>query len=189
MSSLAVLDGLLLLWSISGWTLLCEALECGDHKWIHDRVCIPSGYNKIKLPAEQVFVEIDFQDISLIAVNNEHETATFAMMIVLSWVEPELIIANVSSQEAGEEDTDWINLDLLAKEELWNPDLWIENLQSFQELNVLNPMRGLILDPQNKTIVFFSSILTTIRCPMTFADFPFDEQVNLPSSITTIPVG
>ena len=114
----------------------------------------------------------DMVGVSLIAVDSEHETVTFSMDIFLTWKEPALIVDTSDDENEGS----FANMELYVKDLVWTPDLWIEDLQSFKEINVLNPMSGIGVETKTSSITLFSSVIAKIRCRMKFNDFPFDEQ-------------
>ncbi len=59
---------------------------------------------------------------------------------------------------------------------LWQPDLVIEKLVNFKILSVLEPLRGLLVDPYYR--VTHNVLCTvTVSCSMDFDNFPLDTQL------------
>ena len=126
----------------------------------------------MQLPSEQVNVSIDFRNAQVMSVNNEAETVTMKLTLVFKWTEPALI-TDVNGTHDG---PPIASLDLSVIKKVWVPDLWIEEVVSFKELDLLNPMSALIVNAENKEVVYFTSAIIEFYCHMNFGDFPFDKQ-------------
>ena len=62
---------------------------------------------------------------------------------------------------------------------IWKPSAYIHNLskmqikKAYENQEVLNIIKS---SPSQQTIMFYTEIEITLACPMTFMQFPFDEQ-------------
>ena len=146
--------------------------SCENSTWLHEKVCLPLNHNKLALPSELVNVSISVRDAQVLTVNNEAETITMKMTLVFRWVEPALI--TYKNREEG--DPGVATLDQTVISTIWNPDLWISEVVSFDQIELLNPMSALIARVDSKEITYMTAVIIEFYCHMQFDEFPFDEQ-------------
>ena len=145
---------------------------CQNHTWLHEKICLPKDHNKLQLPEELVHISIDIRHGQVMSVNDEAETVSMKMTLMFHWKEP-AFITDVNNENDG---PPMATLDQSVIKQIWSPDLWIPEVVSFQELDLLNPMSALIADAKSKKIVYFTSVIINFYCHMQFDDFPFDKQ-------------
>ena len=61
-------------------------------------------------------------------------------------------------------------------EDVWLPNVYIYNLETFEVVEVLSPMSGVWVGA-DKTLLYSQAARVTLYCQMDFAWFPFDTQV------------
>jgi hypothetical protein len=93
------------------------------------------------------------------------------MYLYLNWSDSRLII-----------DSDNLNGDYVVVSSrpisdgtIWKPDLFVYDLVKNKESKLLDPLSGLSIY-KNKVLYYFTTITTTISCPMNFEEFPIDTQ-------------
>ncbi len=61
-------------------------------------------------------------------------------------------------------------------QDLWLPDIQIQNLKQFQRRNIVTDVAGLIIF-QDRRVLYTVSTEAIISCPMKFNAYPLDYQV------------
>ena len=61
-------------------------------------------------------------------------------------------------------------------EDVWLPNVYIYNLETFEVVEVLSPLSGVWVGA-DKTLLYSQAARVTLYCQMDFAWFPFDTQV------------
>ena len=115
--------------------------------------CLPEDYNHLASPSyisenkkteNEINVNLDF-DIRVFEINDIKFTVSFTMYFGVGWEEPRLLRDNAST--SYDADFERVDLDLLKY--LWQPNLYILNLKSYETLNVLSEFAGKLIFTNN----------------------------------------
>ena len=111
--------------------------------------CLPENYNHLVSPSyisenkkteNEINVNLDF-DIRVFEINDIKFTVSFTMYFGVGWEEPRLLRDTASTSSGA--DFERVDLDLLKY--LWQPNLYILNLKSYETLNILSDFAGKLI--------------------------------------------
>ena len=149
--------------------------ECKEKKQQH--VCIPEDYDSFALPSENgtnlIKIRMDIDEV--LEINDNENTITFSGYFNVEWNENRLVLDDsFSGDDYKGSILKPIEIDIL--EDLWQPNVFIYNLVSFDVISVLSPLSGVWISG-SKNVLYSQAVKIKILCPMTFSSFPFDSQV------------
>ena len=159
-------------------SFILKNVKCPGGMLLSSSICLPNGYRKGELPT--VPVEIN----TAIEVNNIREIDDKKMTISLEF-HPQLVWADnrISTNFTEEEAKSGKILNNVNLENIWKPDLMIENLCEFKLHSVLEDLsglaigNGLALGLKNETVIWYEfSAKAVIYCNFDFIRYPMDEQ-------------
>lgn len=162
----------------NGSLFIQENVNCPGGMFLSSSICLPNGYRKGELPA--VPVEIN----TAIEVNNIREIDDKKMTVSLEF-HPQLVWADnrISTNFTEEEKRSGKVLNNVNLENIWKPDLLIENLCEFKLHSVLEDLsglaigNGLALGLKNETVIWYEfSAKAVIYCNFDFIRYPMDQQ-------------
>ena len=154
-------------------------VKCPGGMLLSSTICLPNGYRKGELPT--VPVEIN----TAIEVNNIREIDDKKMTVSLEF-HPQLVWADnrISTNFTEAEKKSGKVLNNVNLENIWKPDLLIENLCEFKLHSVLEDLsglaigNGLALGLKNETVIWYEfSAKAVIYCNFDFIRYPMDEQL------------
>ena len=153
-------------------------VDCPGGILLLSSVCLPKGYRKGEPPT--VPIEIN----TAIEVNNIREIDDKKMTVSLEF-HPQLVWADnrILTNFTEDETKSGKVLNNINLQNIWKPDLLIENLCYFKLHSVLEDMsglaigNGLALGLKNETVIWYEfSAKASIYCNFDFLRYPMDEQ-------------
>ena len=69
-----------------------------------------------------------------------------------------------------------VPVNLVSLKDIWVPNIFIYNLETFKVINVLSPLQGLWIDT-DKNVLYSQFAQITFTCPMRFERFPLDTHI------------
>ena len=155
-----------------------QLVDCPGGILLSSTICIPKGYRKGELPT--VPLEIN----TAIEVNNIREIDDKKMTVSLEF-HPQLVWADnriVTNLTETEKKTGKV-LNNINLENIWKPDLLIENLHTFKLHSILEHVSGLAIGNglavglKNETVIWYEfSAKASIYCNFDFLRYPMDKQ-------------
>ena len=157
--------------------LILQEASCGsDFKCEKDAegskkaVCIPRNYNSFQLPREdgnKVGVSLSY--IKVISVDEDEFSITFETFFNIDWQDERLEITKHHSK-AG-----LMPVDEELIDDIWKPNVFIYDLNSFEVTEVLGRSSGVWVD-EMKNVLYSQAVRMKVFCSMDFGRFPFDVQ-------------
>lgn len=153
-------------------------VDCEGGILLSSSICLPKGYRKGELPTTPLEIN------TAIEVNNIREIDDKKMTVSLEF-HPQLIWAGnrIATNFSEEETRRGKVLNNNNIQNIWKPDLLIENLCYFKQHSVLGDMsglaigNGLALGLKNETVIWYEfSAKASIYCNFEFLKYPMDEQ-------------
>ena len=155
---------------------LCNYSLCNKS----EPVCLPLDYDKSVLPElhEPNRVKVSIHVDEVININQEDSSILFSGYFNVEWNDRRLIMEEFIFQDGGEK-----LVDLKLIEEIWQPNIYIYNLLSFEVENVQPSWTG--VNSQNrklfmdgmKNVLYQQKVNIKINCPMDMSKYPFDSHV------------
>ena len=153
-------------------------VACPGGMLLSSSVCLPKGYRKGELPKIPLEVNAAIEVNNIREIDDKKMTVSLEFHPQLVWADNR-IITNLSEQEIRSGKV--LNNNNL--ENIWKPDLLIENLSYFKIHSVLEDMSGLAigngitLGLKNETAICYEfSAKASIYCSFDFSHYPMDEQ-------------
>ena len=162
--------------------------DCPPNRILSEKVCLLDNYLRADTPisiktktgwseVEEIIVNCETEIISIREIDDKKQTITFEIFVHLQWQDDRIMV------KKGEDPVGtWHTLDSNQIHQIWNPDLTIYNMSSFQRLSILNPTNGFLKiyagsTTSDKVIVdYIFNADVTIACAFKFADYPLDKQ-------------
>ena len=106
------------------------------------KICIPTGYDRLSVPKSKSQtnvsqIEMEFMVMDILEVNDKDFSVTVGMYIGVSWEDLPITEQIFCEKEPCYEP---LNTEILSR--IWQPDLYIYNLKTFNVLKVLNRFEG-----------------------------------------------
>ena len=123
----------------------------------------------------KVSVIVQFGDI--VEVNDVFGTVRFDAFLTVSWCDERLIIMNNGSiwNNQGMGST-WTSLNIKTLDYIWNPDLYIDNIETYKVKKISAPVGDLALS-SNKRFRYNFPVKISLNCPhFEYDTYPFDVQ-------------
>ena len=158
--------------------LRTEGFKCSGG--LSKDLCLPHNYSKTQFPyTEQINhigISIDIDDV--LRITDDTNSITFATYFNVEWNERRLNLmpdfgSFLRQNNSTESVMVSVNLDFIK--DMWIPNIFVYNLVTFKELDVLNKLEGLWIDT-DKNVFYSKAVHITFKCPMRFGRFPFDTQ-------------
>ena len=164
-----LLRGALIVFTSSVFTLTTSANNsCTDMIWLSKDACLTLDYNKEDQPSPKMDVLMNFRIHGVNEVNDNAQTVTMVMNLEMSWQDPRIVLADEDNFNRS-----YINAEGHTK--LWLPEIYIERIIEFKVLKVLKKLSGMVMIGKTD-LYFYTTAIVTVHCPMTFTDYPFDQQ-------------
>ena len=134
-------------------------------------VCLPKNYSKFKLPSEarnEIGVSLDIDQV--LSIDDSTTSIKLSMFFNVEWNDKRMVLSPENGWKRGEMkpfSNDFV-------EDLWLPNIFIYNLQSFEVMKVLSKLSGLWIN-SDKKILYSQAATITYYCPMDFKNFPLDS--------------
>ena len=133
-------------------------------------VCIPKHYNSFQLPKdEDNEVGVSLSYIKVISVDEKEFSITFETYFNIDWQDERLEITKHHSK-AG-----LMPVDEELIDDIWKPNVFIYDLNSFEVTEVLGKSSGVWVD-EEKNVLYSQAVRMKVFCLMDFGRFPFDVQ-------------
>ena len=147
--------------------------------------CIPFGYNNREEPWRYRSIinasfpwnyHFKFHIFDVQEVNDKKQTVGINMYFGIKWLEPRLLI-NETAEEWN--DTKYglpgtVDIAPEVLKQLWNPDLEIYGMDTFDSKSALKDMSSIKIE-KNNHISYSARVDISISCKMTFEHYPLDE--------------
>lgn len=148
-------------------------IECPGGTLLSSRICIPQGYRKGEPPNKPVEIRTSLSIEHIREIDDRQMTITLEISPILSWVDNR-IITNLTVEEKRF----GAILNNVALQDLWKPDLRIDNMRSFQIHSIIESVSGLAIGGVgSQTIVWYQfAAKVTIYCNFDFHRYPMDKQ-------------
>ena len=152
--------------ALCGSDFKCEK-DSDDNK---KPVCIPKKYDAFKLPrAEGNEIGVSLSYIKVISVDEKDFSLTFETFFNIEWQDERLELTKHHSK-AG-----LVPVDEELIEDIWLPNVFVYDLNSFEVVEVLGKMSGVWVD-EKKNVLYSQAVRMKVFCLMDFGMYPFDEQ-------------
>ena len=124
--------------------------DCPPNRILSEKVCLLDNYLRADTPisiktktgwseVEEIIVNCETEIISIREIDDKKQTITFEIFVHLQWQDDRIMV------KKGEDPVGtWHTLDSNQIHQIWNPDLTIYNMSSFQRLSILNPTNGFL---------------------------------------------
>ena len=153
-----------------------DEISCASKK--AKSLCVPRNYSKFDLPDKEntnrIGVSIDIDDF--LRIDDSTYTITFATYFNIEWNEKRFKLKpdfGSSYKRKGSTEPVMVPVDIDIND-LWIPNLFIYNLESFHVMSVLSKLDGVWVDT-DKNVLFSQAARITFSCPMMrFDRFPMD---------------
>ena len=102
-------------------------------------LCIPNNYDRLVRPLqnETINIQLDFDILQILSVNDYDFTITLSMYFGIRWDEPRIICPQCQ--------TNYTPVDLSFMKILWVPDVYIYNLESISTSSIISDFAGMVL--------------------------------------------
>lgn len=159
------------------FALILQEATCGsDFKCEKDAdknkkaVCIPKNYNSFQLPKdEDNKVGVSLSAIRVISVDEKEFSITLETYFNIDWQDERLELTKHHSK-AG-----LMPVDEELIDDIWKPNVFIYDLNSFEVTEVLGKSSGVWVD-EEKNVLYSQAVRMKVLCLMDFGRFPFDVQ-------------
>ncbi|XP_076033581.1 glycine receptor subunit alpha-4-like [Oratosquilla oratoria] len=134
---------------------------------------LPEDYQKNQGPSRSdgkpvnVSVRVDVNGIY--EVNNPLMSIRFGVYFKITWRDHRLL-------PLEDPHLSYVPLQKGSIDHIWTPDPYIEDVVEVTSFKLLDESRGVFYNPQEKEISVSIMLKIQLSCPMSFHDFPFDEQ-------------
>ena len=138
--------------------------------------CLPITYQKLESPTpdEPVHVDINVEILDILSVNDKEFSITMSMYFSVMWQESRIETNNTI--EPGF----WYPVSLEFLQDLWIPNVFIYNLKSFANAQVLKRLAGRLSHLYSSILVFLVKVFgssmektfSTISLPMLHSSVP-----------------
>ena len=166
------------------WTILyillrniefCNAQLNGEGEKCSGEICIPSDYNKLRLPFANATnnITISILDLKILKIDDNDCIVKTSFWIQITWLEPRLISPYAKFKNERTQDY-YYQIDESYHKYLWLPDIFIWNLENIELRRFLNNEREILYYP-NGTLLLQTNLVLDIFCPMTFETYPIDN--------------
>ena len=148
-------------------------IGCAGGILLSSRICIPQEYRKVEMPSSPVEVKTALSINHIREIDDKKMTVALEFHPVFVWVDNR-IITNLTEEEKKYGAV----LSNVALNDIWKPDLRIENIRSFQIHSILEHISGLAIGGlNNNTVVWYEfSAKAIIYCNFQFQNYPMDVQ-------------
>ena len=156
--------------------------DCNKGVLLSKSVCIPEGYLKGEAPSKNTIVYTYIEINNLRAVNDKQMSISLDYYQDMRWVDN-----RIQTKFEAYEDISVLNNNLI--DQIWMPDLWIQNLYAHELHSVLQPTGGLTIgkncgkykcieeEEMHSTLIRYNlEALATIYCNFDFINYPMDTQ-------------
>ena len=154
---------------------LCNAQLNGEEEKCSGEICIPSDYNKLRLPVANSTnnITISILDLKILKIDDNDCIVKTSFWIQITWLEPRLISPYAKFKNEITQDY-YYQIDESYHKYLWLPDIFIWNLENIELRRFLNNEREILYYP-NGTLLLQTNLVLDIFCPMTFETYPIDN--------------
>ena len=141
-----------------------------------DEICIPSEYNKLTKPPpknETTEVLVKFKRIQIFDIDENKNTITLKLAILMFWLEPRILISSNTTGEGK-----WTNLPKEFVNHIWMPDAYIPHVHKINKYNFIHDFEVYFyaIDESWRTMLGCQiEVEIVLFCKMTFEAYPIDE--------------
>ena len=153
-------------------------IGCRGGVLLSSSICLPFGYRKGELPKIPLEINTAIDVNNIREIDDKKMTVTLEFHHQLVWADNRIITNFTDEEKRNGKVLNNINL-----ENIWKPDLLIENLCAFKLHSFLGDMsglaigNGLALSLKNDTVVWYEfSAKASVYCNFDFLRYPMDEQ-------------
>ena len=153
-------------------------IDCSGGILLSPNICIPYGYRKGELPKIPLEIRTAIEISMIREIDDKKMTVSLEFHPKILWADNR-IIKNFTEQEKRSGKV----LNNVNLENIWKPDLLIENLCTFKLHSILEDISGLSISDglsmglENETLVYYQfSAKASVYCKFDFSRYPMDEQ-------------
>ena len=154
------------------------SVDCPGGILLSPNICVPNGYRKGELPMIPLEINTAIEVNNIREIDDKKMTVSLEIHPQLLWPEPR-INANLTQEQMKKGKV----LNNINLENIWKPDLLIENLHTFKLHSVLEDMSGLSIGNglavglKNETVIWYEfSAKASVYCNFDFLRYPMDKQ-------------
>ena len=155
-----------------------EVITCPGGILLSSTICIPRGYRKSEPPKIPLEINTAIEVSNIREIDDKKMTVSLEFHPQLVWADNRIITNFTDEEKKSGKVLNNINL-----ENIWKPDLLIENLHTFKLHSILEDMSGLAIGNglaiglKNETVVWYEfSAKASVYCNFDFLRYPMDEQ-------------
>ena len=148
-------------------------IECNGGNYLSSRICLPLGYRKGEMPNTPVEIKTALTINHIREIDDKKMTVALEFHPVFVWIDNR-IVANLTIEEQKY----GVALNNIILNELWKPDLRVENIRSFQIHSIIEDISGLAIGGSRNNIVVWYEFTAkaVIYCNFHFQRYPMDVQ-------------
>ena len=153
-------------------------VKCPGGLLLSSTICLPNGYRKGELPTIPLEINTAIEVNNIREIDDKKMTVSLEFHPQLVWADNRIVTNFTEEEKRSGKVLNNVNLN-----NIWKPDLLIQNLCEFKLHSVLDDMsglaigNGLTLGLKNETVIWYEfSAKAVVYCNFDFIRYPMDEQ-------------